>query len=81
MEDAMPPKKRPGMTPLYVEIPDEMAEQLADLCDRLPLGGKADHVRLAIARHLKTPPTVDVPDLPPMKVKPPKPPPPARGPR
>jgi hypothetical protein len=64
----MPPKKRPKMTGLYVEVPDELLARLSGLVDSLPLGGKADHVRLAIQRHCDHPPTVDCPELPPVKV-------------
>jgi hypothetical protein len=60
----MPTKKRPGLTGVYVEIPDEVVAELEALCERLPLGGKADHIRLAVRRHLDNPPTVTVPPLP-----------------
>jgi hypothetical protein len=60
----MPTKKRPGLTGVYVEIPDEMVAELEKLCARLPLGNKADHIRLALRRHLDHPPTVAVSDLP-----------------
>ena len=59
----MPAKKRPGLTGVYVEIPDEMHAALEELVKRLPLGSKADHIRLAIARHLDAPPKVEQPAL------------------
>lgn len=71
----MPVKKRPGMTGVYVELADEKIAALEKLVDSLPLGSKADHIRLAIDRHLAHPPTVEVVALPVEAVKPPDPPP------
>jgi hypothetical protein len=64
----MPPKKRPGMTGVYVELPDELLARLERLVGSVPIGGKADHIRLAIRRHCDYPPTVEYPDLPPVMV-------------
>lgn len=70
---------RAGMTPMFIELSDEDAARLDALIASLPLGGKADHIRLAVRRHLDNPPTVAVPQLPPATVAPkPKP---ARKPR
>jgi len=69
----MPTKKRPGMTGVYVEIPDEMNAELEAIAGSLPLGGKADHVRMAIRRHLDNPPRVESTPLPPVPSDPPKP--------
>ena len=66
----MPAKKRPGVTGVYVEIPDEMVAELDELAEKMPLGNKADHIRLAVKRHLANPPTVTVPDLPPVILPP-----------
>jgi hypothetical protein len=60
----MPMKKRPGMVGLYVELRQEQRDRLQQLVDSLPLGGIADHVRLAIDRHLDNPPTVGTAELP-----------------
>lgn len=64
----MPPKKRPGVTGVYVEIPDALLARLEALVGSLPIGGKADHIRLAIQRHCDHPPTVEMPELPPSNV-------------
>lgn len=64
----MPPKKRPGMTGVYVELPDDLLAKLTGLVDDLPIGSKADHIRLAIQRHCDNPPTVECPELPPVAV-------------
>jgi hypothetical protein len=64
----MPKAKPPGRTGMYVELPDELVARLDDLVRRLPLGGKADHVRMALERHLASPPTVAVPELAPTAV-------------
>lgn len=66
----MPAKKRPGVTGVYVELPDSDVAALDALVAKLPLGGKADHIRLAVRRHLAHPPTVSVPELPPEEAKP-----------
>lgn len=65
----MPAKKREGMTALYAEIPDEMMAELEEFVARYPIGGKADHLRLALRRHMDSPPTVAVPRLPPIEVE------------
>jgi hypothetical protein len=62
----MPAKKRPGVTGVYVEFADEMVAELDALVASMPLGGKADHIRLAVRRHLDAPPAVAVPELPPV---------------
>ena len=64
----MPPKKRLGMTGVYVELPDELLARLESLCESIPIGGKADHIRLAIDRHIRNPPILQVPELPPETV-------------
>lgn len=56
--------QRPGVTGVYVELPDEQVAALDALIERLPLGGRADHIRLALARHLAAPPSVHVPEVP-----------------
>jgi hypothetical protein len=70
----MPAKKRPGVTGIYFEVPDEDVARLDALIERLPLGNRADHLRLALRRHLDAPPTVAVPDTPPVAVPPVEPP-------
>jgi hypothetical protein len=70
----MPAKKRPGMTGVYFEIADEDLAALEKLAASLPLGGKADHLRLAVKRHLANPPTVEVGALPPLPKPAPAPP-------
>lgn len=65
----MPTQKRPGVTGVYVELADDVVAELEELVDRLPLGSKADHIRLAVRRHLDSPPTVTVPPLPPATVE------------
>lgn len=74
----MPKEKREGVTGVYVEYPDELLAALDELVARLPLGNRADHMRLALARHLDSPPTVAVPALPAVE-KPAEEPKPARG--
>lgn len=66
----MPSKKRPGVTGVYVEMADEMVAELDALAASLPLGSKADHIRLAVRRHLDSPPTVAVPPPPPVACEP-----------
>jgi len=64
----MPAKKRPGVTGVYFEVPDELLAELDALILRLPLGNRADHLRLALRRHLDAPPTVAVPAVAPVAV-------------
>lgn len=52
----MPPKKRPGMTGFYVELPDELLAEFERFVESFPLGSKAQHVRLALRRHMDNPP-------------------------
>lgn len=66
--NVMPAKKRPGMTGVYFEVPDDQIAELDALVLRLPLGNRADHLRLALRRHLDAPPTVAVPDVAPAAV-------------
>lgn len=65
----MPSKKRDGMTAIYVEIPDDMAAELEGFVKQFPLGAKADHVRLALRRHMDSPPTIVTTPLPPVTVE------------
>ena len=64
-------KKRDGWTGIFVELPNELVAELDEFVSRYPLGGKADHIRLALRRHMDTPPTVAVPALPPVEASPP----------
>jgi hypothetical protein len=61
------PKKdaRPGWRGLYLELPDELDNQLRDHCRRAD-SRVADEVRLAIRRHLAYPPPPQTPPLPPI---------------
>ncbi len=71
---AMPKEKPPGRTGVYVELPDGLLARLDTLVGSLPLGGKADHIRLAVSRHVDSPPVLTLPPLAPV------PPPPADAP-
>lgn len=62
----MPAKDRPGKKGIYVELPEDVDKELRELVESLPLGGIAQHVIMAIRRHLASPPTVTIPDLPPI---------------
>lgn len=75
----MPTKKRPGLTGVYVELPDEMVAELEALVKKLPIGSKADHIRLAVRRHIDNPPAVIVPSLPPTAIEGKPDPAPAKG--
>ena len=54
----------PGVTAVYFELPDDLLARLERLVGALPIGSKADHIRLAILRHCDHPPSVEFPDLP-----------------
>lgn len=58
--------QRPGMTPIYFELPVADLKELESLVASLPLGNKADHMRFALKRHLAHPPTVAASALPPL---------------
>ncbi len=56
----MPSKSRPGWVGIYVELPEALAQQLREYCERT--GGKlSDEIRQAITRHLAYPPAPTTP--------------------
>ena len=69
---------RPGRTMTFFELPDELAREFEAFVDSFPVGTKAQHVRLALRRHMDHPPEAKVGPLPPTtmegpaKVKKPK---------
>lgn len=65
----MPPKKRPGVTGFYVELPDDLLAEFEAFVDGFPIGTKAQHVRLAMRRHIDHPPTAKVSPLPPVIIE------------
>ncbi len=70
----MPSKPRPGVRPIYVELPEDLADQLQLLAERNSRKIKAEVV-LAIEAHLaaSVAPPVKVPAEAPVKRKGPKP--------
>lgn len=60
----MPPKKRPGMTGFYVELPDALLAEFERFVDGFPVGTKAQHARLALRRHMDSPPEAKIAPLP-----------------
>jgi hypothetical protein len=52
------------MVAVYVEVPEELDREFRAMIERVGLGGVADHIRLAMRRHLASPPSVEVPLLP-----------------
>lgn len=65
----MPPSKRPGVTGVYVELPDELMAEFEKFVDGFPVGTKAQHIRLALRRHMDHPPEAKVVPLPPVTME------------
>lgn len=67
----MPPKKRPGVTGVYHEWPDELLAEFRAFVAAFPLGTDREHVMMAVRRHMANPPSVvGVETLPPAPAEP-----------